>query len=76
MTCEIVCTEERNPSVEVDNDLSAHISGQQCTLCFVTGLEKDVWLKTEKECAFLHTHKRQISMSIISESLKAYHLFP
>lgn len=60
MTREFMCNEERNWSVEVDNDLSVHTSGPQYTVCFLTVLNKDALLRTEKGCIFLYTHKRQI----------------
>lgn len=52
--------EEINCSVGVDHDLSVHISDLQCLMCFIIVLEKDVLLRTRKECAFPATNKRQI----------------
>lgn len=75
MICEIMCIEGRNQSVDVDNDLSAHISGLQCTVCFITVLEKGVLLRTKENVHSCIPTKGKYLYQIITQSLKTYHLF-
>lgn len=68
-----MCIKERNWSVEVDNDLSAYISGLQCTMGFITVLEQGVLFRTEEERA--HTQKANTYVNLQLHLLKAVIFF-